>query len=189
MGPPLVPAGSGTRGGPGDASPLGGARARTGSPAPRCVQVAYPTWEILIGCPRERLMVAVQALDCHHDRMGIARPVVALLFAASLIVLAGCSASEPVIAPVTRGVGDLQGATVELEVGQMLDIDTGDLPVESYSGVVSDTSVARFIAGREEGGATYNPGVEGLAAGTTKVVLSNDDGGIQDVTFTVEVSG
>lgn len=120
--------------------------------------------------------------------MGIARPVVALVFAASLVALAGCAASDPVIAPVTRDVGDLQGATVELEVGQVLDIDTGDLAVDSYSGDVSDPSVAEFVEGREEGGTTFDPGVEGLAEGKTEVVLSNEDGGIQDVTFTVEVS-
>ncbi len=121
--------------------------------------------------------------------MRIAGPVVTLVLAASLAALSGCAASQPVIAPVTRDVGDLQGETVELAVGQVLNIDTGDLAVDSYSGVVSDPSVARFTAGREEGGTTYNPGVEGLAEGTTKVVLSNEDGGIQDVSFTVEVSG
>ena len=121
--------------------------------------------------------------------MRIARPVVTLVLVAFLAALAGCSSSQPVIAPVTRDVGDLQGETVELEVGQVLNIDTGDLAVDSYSGDVADPSVATFTAGREEGGATYNPGVEGRAEGTTEVVLSNEDGGIQDVTFTVEVSG
>jgi len=121
--------------------------------------------------------------------MRIVGPVVSLVLVASLAALSGCASSEPVIAPVTRDVGDLQGETVELEVGQVLNIDTGDLAVDSYSGVVSDASVAKFIVGRQEGGATYNPGVEGLAEGTTKVVLSNEDGGIQDVTFTVEVAG
>jgi hypothetical protein len=120
--------------------------------------------------------------------MKTAKVLAVLVVAASVIALAGCATPQPVIAPVTRDVGDLQGATVELEVGQVLDIDTGDLAVDSYRGEVADPSVAKFTAGREEGGTTYNPGVEGLAAGTTKVVLSNADGGIQDVTFTVEVS-
>ncbi|MFE5410266.1 hypothetical protein [Microbacterium sp. NPDC056569] len=121
--------------------------------------------------------------------MRIAGPVATLVLVTSLATLAGCASPQPVIAPVTRDVGALQGETVELEVGQVLNIDTGDLAVDSYSGVVADPSVARFTAGREDGGATYNPGVEGLAEGTTEVVLSNEDGGIQDVTFTVEVSG
>lgn len=128
--------------------------------------------------------------DCHHDDMKIAQPLVGLVVAAgTLLALTSCaSPSGPVIAPVTRDVGSLQGETVELEVGQVLNIDTGDLAVDSYTGEVEDESVARFVPGREDGGATYNPGVEALAEGSTQVVLSNSDGGIQDVTFTVDVS-
>jgi hypothetical protein len=127
---------------------------------------------------------------CHHDRMLAVRPWVAPLLVLSLAALAGCAAGTPtpVVAPVVRDAGSLQGATIELVVGQVLDIDTGDLPVDSYRGTVADPDVARFTPGREEDGATFNPGVEGLAAGTTEVRLSNEDGGIQDVTFTVEVS-
>lgn len=116
------------------------------------------------------------------------RPIVVLALAGALLAMSACAAPEPVIPPVTRDVGSLQGDTVELEVGQVLNIDTGDLAVDSYRGTVADPEVARFVAGREEGGATYNPGVEALATGTTEVVLSNSDGGIQDVTFAVEVS-
>lgn len=92
------------------------------------------------------------------------------------------------VPPVTREAGSLDGTTVELVVGQSLDIGTGDLPVDSYSGEVEDPSVAEFTPGREEGGATFNPGIEALSEGTTSVVLSNSDGGIEDVTFTVHVS-
>ena len=108
--------------------------------------------------------------------------------AAIALALSACAQPAPVVAPVVMDVGDLQGETVELVVGQVLDIDTGSLAVDSYSGEVEDESVAEFTAGREEGGTTYNPGVTALAEGTTKVVLSNSDGGIQDVTFTVEVA-
>lgn len=108
--------------------------------------------------------------------------------AAITLALSACAQPAPVVAPVVMDVGDLQGETVELAVGQVLDIDTGSLAVESYSGEVEDESVAEFTAGREEGGTTYNPGVTALAPGTTKVVLSNSDGGIQNVSFTVEVA-
>lgn len=117
------------------------------------------------------------------------KPLAALLAAGVVALLTACTPSQPVIAPVTRDVGSLQGATVQLEVGQVLNINTGDLAVDSYRGEVDDPSVARFVPGREEDGATFNPGVEGLAEGETTVVLSNTDGGIQDVTFTVEVTG
>lgn len=116
------------------------------------------------------------------------RALVVVLAVTAMMGLTGCAPPSPVIAPVVMDVGDLQGETVQLAVGQVLDIDTGDLAVDSYQGVVEDPSVAQFSPGREEGGATFNPGVTGLADGTTEVVLSNSNGGIQDVTFTVEVS-
>lgn len=118
---------------------------------------------------------------------------------AAAAALSACSTSSPggataspiggdVIAPVTKNVGDLQGGDVELVVGQVLNINTGDLAVQSYAGDVADESVAIFVPGREDGGAEFNPGVEAVGAGTTAVVLTNEDGGIQPVTFTVTVS-
>jgi hypothetical protein len=105
-----------------------------------------------------------------------------------VVSLSACAQSNtPVIAPVTMEAGDLQGETVELVVGQVLNINTGDLAVDSYSGEVADSAVAEFVKGYEEGGTTYNPGVKALADGSTTVVLSNADGGIEDVTFTVQV--
>ncbi len=104
--------------------------------------------------------------------------------------LAGCSGSAgggPVIAPVTMSVDDLQGATVDLEVGQVLNITTGDLDGESYSGEVKDPAVAEFVPAKKDDSAEFNPGVKALADGETEVVLSNSDGGIEDVTFTVKV--
>jgi hypothetical protein len=104
------------------------------------------------------------------------------------IGLSACAQSNtPVIAPVTMDAGDLEGETVELVVGQVLNINTGDLAVDSYSGEVADAGVAEFVKGYEEGGTTFNPGVKALAEGSTEVVLSNADGGIEDVTFTVQV--
>ncbi|MET0974580.1 MAG: hypothetical protein ABWX82_02795 [Leifsonia sp.] len=116
---------------------------------------------------------------------------VGAVLAVSFVVLAsaGCAQSEPgpVIAPVTMAADDLQGETVELVVGQVLNITTGDLDVTSYSGEVADGKVAEFVKGRDDGSATFNPGVKALAVGTTAVLLSNEDGGIQDVKFRVEV--
>jgi len=118
--------------------------------------------------------------------------------AALVIALSGCAASSTpstptgestsVIAPVTMSANDLQGATVELVVGQVLNIDTGDLAVDSYRGTVSDGAVAEFVAGRDDGSATFNPGVKALAAGTSSVEMVNDQGGIQPLEFTVTVS-
>lgn len=124
----------------------------------------------------------------------------AAVLAGGLLVaaLAGCASpatpsdvdesalASPVAAPVSRAANDLQGATVRLIVGQSLNITTGDLPVDSYSAEVSDPSVAEFVPGRVDG-ATFDPGVRALAAGTTDVELTNAQGGIEPLRFTVVV--
>lgn len=120
--------------------------------------------------------------------MKISRLIGAAAILTLSVSMSACAQSNsPVIAPVTMDAGDLQGETVELVVGQVLNINTGDLAVDSYSGEVADTAVAEFVKGYQEGGATFNPGVKALADGSTEVVLSNSDGGIEDVTFTVQV--
>lgn len=109
--------------------------------------------------------------------------------------LAACgsnAAVEPiggdVIAPVTMEANDLQGAEVELLVGQALSINTGDLAVDSYSGEVADPAVAEFSPGRNDGSAEFNPGVTALKVGTTGVTMTNEQGGIQPLEFTVVVT-
>ncbi len=108
--------------------------------------------------------------------------------------LTGCGGSAgdkpiggDVIAPVTMTVNELQGAEVELVVGQVLNIDTESVAVDSYSGEVSDPAVASFTEGRVDGSAEYNPGVTALAEGTTEVTMTNEQGGIQPLEFTVDV--
>ncbi len=114
--------------------------------------------------------------------------VPALAIVAAAVAISGCSSSDgDVIAPVTMEVDDLQNATVDLVVGQVLNIDTGDVAVDSYAGEIADTSVAEFTPGRVEDDATFNPGVTGLSAGSTEVLMSNVDNGDEAITFTVVV--
>jgi hypothetical protein len=121
----------------------------------------------------------------------------AAVLAASLSACAGGSSDssgtdEPiggdVIAPVTVEANDLQGEEVELVVGQVLNINTGDLAVDSYTGEVADAKVAEFTPGRTDGSAEFNPGVTALAVGSTEVTMTNEQGGIQPLVFTVVVS-
>ncbi|GAA2231234.1 hypothetical protein N1031_07565 [Herbiconiux moechotypicola] len=123
-------------------------------------------------------------------------PVVAA--AALVVVLSACSSTPSntsetpiggdVITPVTMEANDLQGATVDLIVGQVLNINTGDLATDSYTGEVADTAVARFVQGQTGGSAELNPGVEALAVGETEVTMTNEQGGIQPLEFTVVVT-
>ncbi|MCU1514354.1 MAG: hypothetical protein JWO10_1444, partial [Microbacteriaceae bacterium] len=82
----------------------------------------------------------------------------------------------------------LQGSVITLVLNQQLDIKTGSLEVESYTGTVSDPSVAKFVKGRKDGGAEFNPGVKPLKVGETQVTLKNAQGGIQNVVFTLKVT-
>lgn len=111
---------------------------------------------------------------------------VALVASASL-ALAACAPGN-VIAPVTMSVNELQGADVELKVGQVLNINTDSLAVDSYEAEVSNPSVAEFTQGREDGSATFNPGFTAKSEGTTDVTMTNEQGGIQPLEFTITVT-
>lgn len=93
-----------------------------------------------------------------------------------------------VITPVTMSVNELPGATVQLVVGQVLNINTDSMAGDSYSGEVADTSVATFSAGGSDGSAEFNPGVSAVSPGGTTVTMTNVQGGIEPLTFTVVVS-
>jgi len=116
-----------------------------------------------------------------------------IAIAASALVLTGCAGgSAPVggdtLPPVIKTADELQGATVEINSKQPLSIDTGSLAVDSYT-LVSATpeGVVEFVQGREDGSATFNPGFTAIKEGSTDVVLKNAQGGIQDLSFTIEV--
>lgn len=93
-----------------------------------------------------------------------------------------------IVAPVTKAANELQGTTVDLVVGQVLNIATGSLPVDSYRGEVADGVIARFTVGYNDGSAQFNPGVTALEPGATEVTMTNVQGGIEPVTFIVSVT-
>ena len=112
-----------------------------------------------------------------------------LAAAALVLALAGCSgAVPPVVAPVVVNVGDIEGTTVEVPLGSTLVLNTGDLGVESYTAEVADPSVAEFVQGVEDAHTSYYPGFTPKKVGETEVTLSNENGGIQNVEFTLEVT-
>jgi outer membrane murein-binding lipoprotein Lpp len=113
---------------------------------------------------------------------------------ATVFALAGCApaaSEEPIggdiIAPVTMSANDLQGTDVELLVGQVLNINTDSLAVDSYTGEVADSMVAEFVPGEKKDDTEFNPGVRALSTGTTEVTMTNEQGGIQPLEFTVTV--
>ncbi len=117
-----------------------------------------------------------------------------LAVAASSLVLAGCAGGAPApvggdtLPPIIKTADELQGATVEINSKQPLSIDTGSLPVDSYSVVsITPEGVVEFTPGKDDGSATFNPGISAVTEGTAEVELKNAQGGIQNLTFTVEV--
>ena len=68
----------------------------------------------------------------------------------------------------------------------MIDINTGTQDPAAFTAVVADAKVAEFTAGGTDGSATFNPGVTGIAAGSTKVELTNSKTG-DVINFTVTV--
>lgn len=121
------------------------------------------------------------------DGMKSLRVFAAVVSVAAVVGLSAC-APTPVVEPVTVSVGDLQGSTVDVALNQVVNINTGDLAVDSYTTTVADTSIVEFVQGKLEGGATFNPGFKPLAVGETKVTMTDEQGGIQPLTFTIRVT-
>jgi hypothetical protein len=117
--------------------------------------------------------------------MGITRLVAAAVL---LVALAGCTAPPPAVEPVVVDVGDLQGATIEVPLDSSLVIQTGNLSLDSYTATVADPSIADFTKGTNAGDVGYYPGMKPKKVGETEVTLTNEDGGIQDVDFTLKVT-
>lgn len=118
--------------------------------------------------------------------MSVRRLFAAAVISVSLVALAGC-AGGPAVPPITVSANDIQGETVKVPLNSTLVINTGDLAVDSYTANVADESIATFVQGRTDGSATYNPGFTPKAVGTTGVTMTNSQGGIQPLTFTIDV--
>jgi hypothetical protein len=122
---------------------------------------------------------------------------IAALAAAAAFSLSACSnaaneesnsseESSQVVAPTIIDVATADGQTIDISNGGFVDITTGDTDPADWSAVLSDPAVASFTAGGKSGDAVMNPGLQGTAAGTTTVELTNKTTG-QVVTFTVNV--
>lgn len=120
-------------------------------------------------------------------KLRAARTIAATL--ALFALLTACTPNTgPVVAPVTVKIADLDGTTVKVALNQVVNLTTGSLATDSYSGKVADPSIATFMAGGKKGSADFNPELVPHRVGTTEVTLSNQDGGIQDVAFTLTVT-
>lgn len=125
---------------------------------------------------------------------------IAIVAASAALALAGCVASsgttassaspssDEVVAPVIVDLNDVDGTTVEVAVGNTVDLTGDDETYTEWMAEIGDEGVVEFIAGRDDGSAQFNPGLDALAPGETDVTLDNAETG-KTVTFTVEVTG
>lgn len=119
------------------------------------------------------------------------RPRTAALLAlgmASAFALAGCAASSTgVIAPVIADLTKIDGTTVTVGVGNVIDLTGDDKTYTSWEADIADPKIVEFTPGKDDGSAQFNPGLKALAEGSTEVTLDNSESG-DSVTFTVEVT-
>jgi ABC-type Fe3+-hydroxamate transport system substrate-binding protein len=89
-----------------------------------------------------------------------------------------------VIAPVIVQLVDQDGRTVSVGLDNVVDLVAVDPTV--WSAEIEDPSIAEYVPGGSRGGASFNPGLQPLAVGSTTVALTNrsDD---STVVFTLEV--
>lgn len=105
-----------------------------------------------------------------------------------LLALTGCTAPAPGVEPVVVDVSDLQGTTVEVPLDSTLVIQTDGLAIDSYTATIADPAIADFTEGVDAGDVGYYPAMTPKKVGETEVTLKNEDGGIQDVDFTLKVT-
>ena len=105
-----------------------------------------------------------------------------------VVGLAGCVANTPVVAPIVVNAEDMQGAVVAVPLNSMLVINTGDLAVDSYTATIDDESIASFVQGKDDAGASFNPGFTPKKVGETEITMTNEQGGIQPLRFTLKVT-
>lgn len=79
-----------------------------------------------------------------------------------------------------------EGQTVEVMKGNGIDL-TVDGDPSMWTGESSDPSVAEFSPGGVSGEATFNPGIQTVAAGETTITLTDGSSG-KTITFVVKVT-
>ena len=117
------------------------------------------------------------------------RAMLPLLLAvgAGALALAGCSAGTDTLpAPVVVEIADIDGETIEVVDGNVIDLTGDDETYADWDADIEDPTIVEFTPGGDDGSAQFNPGLTALAVGSTAVTLENSETG-ETVAFTVEV--
>ena len=80
-----------------------------------------------------------------------------------------------VIAPIIIDPTEISGQVVTVGLNNVIVISAGTTPVTSFTATVGEPTIATFVPGKVEGGATFNPGIQPLKAGASTVTITNTD--------------
>ncbi|MFB7843099.1 hypothetical protein [Microbacterium sp. NPDC056052] len=132
----------------------------------------------------------------------IAGLVAGAALATAALGLAGCSGGATpaestssatgttgagVLPPVIADLGSIDGTTVQVPLGNTIDLTGDDKDFTHWTADITDPKILSFVPGKDDGSAQFNPGLDPLAEGTTKVTMDNSASGAH-VDFTVEVT-
>ncbi|QEO14369.1 hypothetical protein FLP10_08015 [Agromyces intestinalis] len=110
------------------------------------------------------------------------------------LALTGCSSggdepsdtSENVLPPVMVQLDEVDGTTVEVPLDNVIVLQGDDETFTAWEADIADPSIAEFTPGKDDGSATFDPGITPRKVGSTEVTLDNSESG-DTVSFTVEV--
>lgn len=112
-------------------------------------------------------------------------PIAAFALIAGL-GLAGCASPAPepapepteeviggdVVAPIELNYQDINGQTIELVVGQVINIDYGGINAGEVTVEVADPAVVEYTDAKFEDGVQFSAGLTALSGGETKVTFT-----------------
>ncbi|NYG21837.1 hypothetical protein BJY17_002584 [Agromyces hippuratus] len=114
-------------------------------------------------------------------------PLLAVAAVAGAFALAGCTTGTDTLpAPVVVQLDDIDGETIEVVDGNVIDLAGDDETSTEWGAEIEDPAIVEFTPGADDGSAQSNPGLTATAVGTTAVTLENGATG-DTISFTVEV--
>ncbi len=131
------------------------------------------------------------------------RPLVLLALAALPLLATACGDDDSTAAttappansaigghplpPVVVNIDTLDGQTVDVRLGGTIDLTGDEATFTDWTADIADPHVVTFTPGRDDGSATFDPGLQAIGVGTSKVTLVNSSSH-DTVTFTVTVT-
>ena len=123
------------------------------------------------------------------------------LVAAAGLTLSACAAPEPeptktstptespiggdVVAPVELNYQDINGQTIELKVGQVININYGGVNDGEITVEIADPNVVEYGAAEMKDGVQYSAHLTALSGGESKVAFKFNGGDTKELTVQV----